>query len=176
MAPARDVGSAPTSPRTPPREPADAARTSADAPAPAPVRRRTFVRPGALVLCTVVWLCGTGEAGALEPSPAPRSTPERAGSHPGEGRERPGRVGETAVEEGPVPQPSAEPSGAAPSAEHPGGTPDAASAVRPDPVHDTARRHADGDSALHVLPLGSGLVLVGLGLALALAGLRLRRG
>ncbi|MEN3582722.1 hypothetical protein [Streptomyces sp. WMMC905] len=36
-------------------------------------------------------------------------------------------------------------------------------------------RHRD-TAAARVLPLGSGLMLLGLGMALALAGLRLRRG
>ncbi|MDT0609633.1 hypothetical protein [Streptomyces lancefieldiae] len=38
--------------------------------------------------------------------------------------------------------------------------------------------HAEGSAGplLRILPLGSGLVLVGLGLALAFVGLRLRRG
>jgi hypothetical protein len=120
-------------------------------------------------------------------SSAPADEPSRAGSRPGEGRDRPGRreeapeeededqdgdegdVGgdvpgdpdagdDTAVPEEPqeaVPVPSASPHQAAPQA--------------------VARAERPAEPVLRILPLGSGLILIGLGLGLAFAGLRLRR-
>jgi predicted lipid-binding transport protein (Tim44 family) len=53
--------------------------------------------------------------------------------------------------------------------------PTTAAAPRPEPTT-AARTEGAAGPVLKVLPLGSGLVLVGLGLALAFVGLRLRRG
>ncbi|MFF8777828.1 hypothetical protein ACF07W_11265 [Streptomyces sp. NPDC015140] len=127
------------------------------------------------------------KSGASARSAAPAvSTPEpsRAGSVPGEGRQRPGRAGEwrpgrdrahenadrraRGDHDGPAEDPAtAQPPGeaalvpsAAPSQSQPG----------------TGTRAAATEPVLRVLPLGSGLVLIGLGLALAFVGLRLRRG
>ncbi|RSN48894.1 hypothetical protein DMH12_25765 [Streptomyces sp. WAC 04229] len=103
---------------------------------------------------------------------------------PGEGRQRPGRAGEWRPEQdrahenagrrargdhdGPAEDPAtAEPSGEAAL------VPSAAPS-RPQPG--TGTRAAATEPVLRVLPLGSGLVLIGLGLALAFVGLRLRRG
>nr|WP_272924088.1 hypothetical protein [Streptomyces sp. SID5789] len=127
------------------------------------------------------------KANATARSAAPAAStaePSRAGSVPGEGRQRPGRAGEWRPEkdrghenagrrargdhDGPAQDPAtAEPPGeaalvpsASPSRSQPG----------------TGTRAAATGPVLRVLPLGSGLVLIGLGLALAFVGLRLRRG
>ncbi|MFI7348944.1 hypothetical protein ACIBSR_22090 [Streptomyces sp. NPDC049936] len=123
------------------------------------------------------------KAGAPARSAAPAAStaePSRAGSVPGEGRQRPGRAGEWRPEKdrahenagrrarGDHEDPAtAEPPGeaalvpsASPSRSQPG----------------TGTRAAATGPVLRVLPLGSGLVLIGLGLALAFVGLRLRRG
>ncbi|GAA3818622.1 hypothetical protein ACFQ0G_25845 [Streptomyces chiangmaiensis] len=126
---------------------------------------------------------------AAEPSPGT----SRAGSVAGEGRERPGRPDAEPQNEAndptytdadpttPQDQPSAE-----------GGTGDASpdtgieasadavgpAASSPAPSKDPAvlaREAATSESVVEILPLGSGLVLVGTGLALALLALRLRR-
>ncbi|WP_330289341.1 hypothetical protein [Streptomyces sp. NBC_00576] len=89
--------------------------------------------------------------------PAPDAS--RAGSLAGEGRERPGRresapPDEAAYEEAaPVPEPTSVP-------DEPG-----------DPA---ARPGTVSGPVLRILPLGSGLVLIGLGLGLAFLALRLR--
>ncbi|MGW3647640.1 hypothetical protein [Streptomyces sp. NPDC000878] len=91
--------------------------------------------------------------------PAPEAS--RAGSRAGEGRERPGRresapPEEVAYEEpAPVPVPTSVPD--------PGEARD--TAALPAPVT---------HPVLRILPLGSGLVLIGLGLGLAFLGLQLR--
>ena len=92
---------------------------------------------------------------------SPSTGPSRAGSRAGEGRERPGRR-EALLPDGEV---TAVPEAVAPSASP------------PRPVRQAAA-HTDRTAAprLQILPLGSGLVLVGLGLGLALLALRVRRG
>ncbi|WP_148663816.1 hypothetical protein [Streptomyces ambofaciens] len=65
------------------------------------------------------------------------------------------------------------------AAEDPAGTlpPGEAVAVpSASPSGDRTRTEQATEPVLRVLPLGSGLVLIGLGLALGLVGLRLRRG
>ncbi|MEU7301955.1 hypothetical protein AB0950_16460 [Streptomyces sp. NPDC007189] len=111
--------------------------------------------------------------------------PTRAGSRPGEGRMRPGRPDGPASEvEGDDPIPTAAlSSGQAEEPETadlptatptPSNTPDAAGLDRPPPQNAAPQGETD-QPVLQILPLGSGLVLIGLGLALALLGLRLRR-
>ncbi|MGW0574837.1 hypothetical protein ACWD25_02490 [Streptomyces sp. NPDC002920] len=131
-------------------------------------------------------------------SPRPSSSsrePDRAGSRAGEGRVRPGREdaedaedaddaddADTGAEEG-VPEDDDE---ADEADEADGGgeesgetTPEGAVPPRtPVPSRDAVPRAAPGEAdgpVLRILPLGSGLVLIGLGLALGLAALRLRR-
>ncbi|MFF7354981.1 hypothetical protein ACFZA1_20295 [Streptomyces filipinensis] len=117
--------------------------------------------------------------------------PSRAGSRAGEGRLRPGRPdGPPAAEEGdddPVTTPA--PDSGRPeepeTADLPTVTP-SASAVPDQAGLDPARTPAQSAAAqqsgnatepvLQLLPLGSGLVLIGLGLGLAFLALRLRRG
>lgn len=89
----------------------------------------------------------------------PAADPSRAGSLAGEGRERPGRR-----ESAPPDEPA--------SAE-------AVPVPVPTPVPDEARDSAAlpapvSPPVLRILPLGSGLVLIGLGLGLAFLALRLR--
>ncbi|MEV0221983.1 hypothetical protein [Streptomyces sp. NPDC050704] len=111
---------------------------------------------------------------AVEPAPAE----SRAGSRAGEGRERPGRE-------------AAQPENTA--ATHPDSpaSPDRPEAdAAPEPSRTTASRPAlpaveaeraagrpvvTSEPVLRVLPLGSGLVLIGLGLGLAFLALRVRR-
>ncbi|MFE5816027.1 hypothetical protein ACFQ6S_21880 [Streptomyces sp. NPDC056479] len=129
--------------------------------------------------------------------PDPSDKPSRAGSRAGEGRERPGR------EKGPLEDQEAardrgdgvdegdrDRSGPPEEREDDGGSAaessDAADAPAEDPSPATPSAHparhpaprADGpaEPVLELLPLGSGLVLIGLGLGLAFVGLRLRRG
>ncbi|MFF9493471.1 hypothetical protein [Streptomyces flaveolus] len=121
---------------------------------------------------------------------APDGEPSRAGSRAGEGRQRPGRPdvekAEKAEENGTkghadqegvggrgLPERPDSPAAAVP----PGATAPTTTAAAPrsEPTS-AARTEGATGPVLKVLPLGSGLVLVGLGLALAFVGLRLRRG
>ncbi|WP_158693175.1 hypothetical protein [Streptomyces viridochromogenes] len=138
--------------------------------------------------------------GPAASSPSPSGRPSRAGSKAGEGRERPGRgkpprEDEEAAQKRPDGGEDAEegdgsglPEEEAAGEDDDGGgayeSPDAsadptqdASAVPGRPVRQPAA-HGEGpaEPVLQVLPLGTGLVLVGLGLGLAFLGLRLRRG
>ncbi|MEU5073688.1 hypothetical protein AB0G76_19290 [Streptomyces asoensis] len=130
--------------------------------------------------------------GPAASSPAP----DRAGSRAGEGRQRPGRVGDRADEDasgegqdtGDEDSAGEDGTGEDPDAPAGDGTdtaapesPEAAAPVPSTAPRDTVRQAADQGNpsdapVLRILPLGSGLVLVGLGIALALAALRLRRG
>ncbi|MET8448842.1 hypothetical protein [Streptomyces sp. NPDC005209] len=129
--------------------------------------------------------------------------PSRAGSLAGEGKVRPGRPDGPAEEiegdqddtpadqDGGASQEAADPgegdetapgTSDAPSAPAASDTPREAglvpSAVPPRQAHDTVT-HAGEDASepvLRILPLGSGLVLIGLGLGLAFVALRVRRG
>jgi hypothetical protein len=134
------------------------------------------------------------------PSPSPRE-PDRAGSRAGEGRQRPGRApdeaetaddasgvgalpdepdkasaGDTEAEDGDGDSGDDTGEGSAASASPTAAVPRAPAAPR----DDVGRAAAQGERAegpvLQILPLGSGLVLIGLGIVLALAALRLRRG
>ncbi|MFF6979130.1 hypothetical protein ACFZAV_15595 [Streptomyces sp. NPDC008343] len=127
--------------------------------------------------------------GAFRPSPS--DGPSRAGSRAGEGRERPGREkgpleDEEAVtgrepdrdEEGDGstrPESEGEDDGgkATESSEAAGDASAPATHAVPRPVTHAEDR---AEPVLQVLPLGTGLVLIGLGLGLAFVGLRLRRG
>ncbi|WP_030899902.1 MULTISPECIES: hypothetical protein [unclassified Streptomyces] len=100
-------------------------------------------------------------------TPSAPGEPSRAGSRAGEGRERPGR-----------PEVAEPDTGDAATAvtEEPRETAPVPSASTEEPVRD-AHAHADRSvgPVLRILPLGSGLVLIGLGLGLAFFALRLRR-
>ncbi|MEU2712865.1 hypothetical protein [Streptomyces sp. NPDC007205] len=114
--------------------------------------------------------------------------PTRAGSRAGEGRMRPGRPDGPAAEvegdDDPVPPPRTSDSGRPEepeTADLPAATPSAAPhEAGLDPARAPARNAAQQNEnttepVLQILPLGSGLVLIGLGLALAFLALRLRR-
>ncbi|MFJ3719715.1 hypothetical protein [Streptomyces sp. NPDC090057] len=123
----------------------------------------------------------------------PAAEPSRAGSRAGEGRMRPGRPdGPVAEEEGdegsgtvtgaPDPFDAQEPE----TADIPAGTatasapPEEAGLDPARPSRQTADQNvrqaaAPAEPTLEILPLGTGLVLVGLGLGLAFLGLRIRR-
>ncbi|MFF5252484.1 hypothetical protein ACFY4K_10605 [Streptomyces leeuwenhoekii] len=119
-------------------------------------------------------------------APAPAAEPSRAGSRPGQGRERPGRRNGPGTEKGALTDADpAYPNGPADGGITPGrpdlsvpawetGPGPAAPPVR---QREPAVAHAEGSAgpASRLLPLGSGLVLIGLGLGLALFALRLRR-
>ncbi len=109
--------------------------------------------------------------------PAPE--PSRAGSLPGEGRKRPGRVeerrpDENIVDTGLRPDTGGEAPVRAPATAVP--PKEAAHVPSPSPSQPRPGTRAGVvEPMIRVLPLGSGLVLIGLGLALAFVGLRLRR-
>ncbi|MFF7970590.1 hypothetical protein [Streptomyces sp. NPDC007905] len=120
--------------------------------------------------------------------------PSRAGSRAGEGRMRPGRPDGPAAEEegdddtGTV---TADPEDGYPeepeTADPPAGTPAASDSpeeagldparppLTPEAQNAVHQGQAPGEPALRILPLGTGLVLIGLGLGLAFLGLRVRR-
>ncbi|GGS57646.1 hypothetical protein [Streptomyces cinerochromogenes] len=116
--------------------------------------------------------------------------PSRAGSRAGEGRMRPGRPDGPAAEvEGDDDPPPATPVARPEEPEEPetaeipgASSPSGEARLDPDgrPAEPAAQQAAQQGEAptepvLRILPLGSGLVLIGLGLGLALLGLRLRR-
>ncbi|MGW3107461.1 hypothetical protein [Streptomyces sp. NPDC001100] len=122
----------------------------------------------------------------------PSAEPSRAGSQAGVGRERPGRTAQPSAEEDengaddgdtaesaatedgasalPTPADSASPS------QDTGVTGVVPSSPPLQPVHQTVAHAEDPtEPVLRILPLGSGLILIGLGLGLAFIGLRVRR-
>ncbi|MEU5887866.1 hypothetical protein ABZ835_13680 [Streptomyces sp. NPDC047461] len=126
-------------------------------------------------------LHGARSVPRAEATASPSAEPSRAGSRAGEGRERPGRreaaepgeedAGAGVGSESEAEQPAdgdatvvAEPSREA--------VPDAS----PPPRQGVSRAESPTEPVLRILPLGSGLVLIGLGLGLAFVGLRVRRG
>ncbi|GEC08127.1 hypothetical protein SSP24_57820 [Streptomyces spinoverrucosus] len=115
------------------------------------------------------WASGEPSGSA---SASPSVEPSWAGSRAGEGRMRPGRPEE------PWPEtPPARPSGtgaaddvpASPPASGPGAT------HEEEPLDQAVTDPAGSEPVLRILPLGSGLVLIGLGLGLAFVALRVRR-
>ncbi|MBV7698194.1 hypothetical protein KWI83_21910 [Streptomyces sp. TRM70350] len=113
------------------------------------------------------------------PSPSPSSSasvePSWAGSRAGEGRLRPGRPGRP---EEPWPGTAARPNGTGAADDVPASPPasDAGAATHEDEPVDQAVVDSDASGpVLRILPLGSGLVLIGLGLGLAFVALRVRR-
>ncbi|WP_338781191.1 hypothetical protein [Streptomyces sp. DG1A-41] len=109
-----------------------------------------------------------GGALAAPSAPSAPGKPSRAGTRAGEGLERPGRP-EDAEErgDGEVTAAPEEPREAVPEP----------SPATEQPVREAAAARADRPvgPVLRILPLGSGLVLIGLGLGLAFFALRLRR-
>ncbi|MGW2960495.1 hypothetical protein ACWDGI_18665 [Streptomyces sp. NPDC001220] len=157
-----------------------------------------------LVLATVLLPYGTAVAYDPEPvvvhGPEPVSSdssdasaspePSRAGTLAGEGRLRPGRPqGPAAAVQGQdedengnedEDEPGEETGDASPaatSAQPPRDVELVPSAPQPPPAHQAVAHSEDDGSepVLHILPLGSGLVLIGLGLGLAFVALRVRR-
>ncbi|MFE2628140.1 hypothetical protein ACFXDP_09425 [Streptomyces sp. NPDC059374] len=141
----------------------------------------------------------TWHSGRHEPSPSasahgpaagrtkPSDEPSRAGSRPGEGRERPGRQKVPLEESEAAVRPAGDRDDTAPPAdeEDTAAVPDdeaTAGATAPpsgraaDDAQGAGTRERAQQPVLQVLPLGMGLVLVGLGLGLTFVGLRLRRG
>ncbi len=107
----------------------------------------------------------TPGGGALA-APSDPGEPSRAGTRAGEGRQRPGRP-EDAEREREVTAVPEEPREAVPEP----------TAQTEQPVREAAAARAERPvgPVLRILPLGSGLVLIGLGLGLAFFALRLRR-
>ncbi|MEU7720250.1 hypothetical protein [Streptomyces tibetensis] len=108
-------------------------------------------------------------AAAARATPSDAGEPSRAGSRAGEGRVRPGRPEEAGEGQGlsdasalalPEEPPETDPVSASPSQQS---------------VREAATTERPVGQVLRILPLGSGLVLIGLGLALAFVALRLRR-
>ncbi|MFE2069120.1 hypothetical protein ACFXDH_43235 [Streptomyces sp. NPDC059467] len=156
-----------------------------------------------LVLAAILLPCDTARAYRPDPqsSDSARASatpaPSRAGTLAGEGRTRPGRPQGPAVKvEGQDPDGDEDGDGtdeetatepAEIGAESPGAAstqpPREADLVPPTPsqqarpAQQAVTHTQDGDSepVLQILPLGSGLVLIGLGLGLAFIGLRVRR-
>ncbi|MER6167477.1 hypothetical protein [Streptomyces violaceorubidus] len=136
----------------------------------------------------------TPSPASASPSPsassgAPDADPSRGGHLPGEGRHRPGHGEEREPEHDGRDESGGryrDEDGAgdvapeAPATALPPGPTEAAevspAAPSRSPSHSGAPTRAAAEPVLRVLPLGSGLVLIGLGLALGLVGLRLRRG
>ncbi|KUN24257.1 hypothetical protein AQJ23_22040 [Streptomyces antibioticus] len=118
----------------------------------------------------------------------PRTGPSRAGSSAGEGRERPGRQedaeaaesADAVADENSELQDSGAPDEGGVTDEGAGrptnGAPTAVPAASRQPVGQAVGEERPAtEPVLRILPLGSGLVLIGLGLGLALLGVRLRR-
>jgi hypothetical protein len=138
---------------------------------------------------------------AAEPTPAADAS--RAGSRAGEGRERPGRPGvdvesgeaeaddppdtEPGTATGSTPPGQARPTGGPHTPRNPGAFEPRRPGAATEPSQDAAlsdqeaggetigRHDAVEEPVLRVLPLGSGLILIGLGLGLAFVALRVRR-
>jgi hypothetical protein len=150
-----------------------------------------------LVLATILLPYGTAAASDPEPLPSDSASasatrePSLAGTVAGEGRTRPGRPqGPAAQVEGqndddPDDATATEPDETAgespaatssPPAQEAGLVPPTAP-QQARPAHQAVAHGEDGatEPVLHILPLGSGLVLIGLGLGLAFIGLRVRR-
>ncbi|WP_405949287.1 hypothetical protein OG588_25365 [Streptomyces prunicolor] len=144
----------------------------------------------------------SASASALRPAAGPDAAhaspdPSRAGNLAGEGRERPGRTaaepttdedeGGDAGEGDDTAGPTADGDDDGSQSDNPGSpTPaDSPSAQEADPVptspplqplHHTVTHAEDPtEPVLRILPLGSGLILIGLGLGLAFIALRVRR-
>lgn len=131
-----------------------------------------WLRP-LLVLAVLLAVSPVCVSYAVEPSP----NETRAGSVPGDGRARPGRdepAPTSATASVPPYTPPQRPPASTPPATTP--PPVAKPPGKATKASDTTRRTATEPAvpALRVLPLGSGLVLIGLGLAFF--AVRLRRG
>jgi len=114
--------------------------------------------------------------------PAPSADASRAGSVPGEGRARPGRAEPAAPDDPDDPgTEDGEPTGPVRDPDVPDRS-EASAAPEPsrDPVisvhQNVVGRAPTPEPVLQILPLGSGLILIGLGLGLAFVALRVRRG
>lgn len=127
------------------------------------------------------------------PDPARASAePSRAGSEAGEGRERPGRTAEPSADEdesgggdgGDTAGPRADGDDDGGASESPAPD-DSASLQQAEPTPSSpplqparqtvTRATGSAEPMLRILPLGSGLILIGLGLGLAFIALRVRR-
>ncbi|MFJ3305983.1 hypothetical protein ACIPSA_23200 [Streptomyces sp. NPDC086549] len=145
----------------------------------------------------------SGSSGSASPSSSPSSSdsasasasvsadPSRAGSRAGEGRVRPGRPegpaaevegDDTASGEEADPDESGVESALETLASTPSESPQQAAVVpsvpplRPAGQAGSDTAGAPAEPVLQILPLGTGLVLIGLGLGLAFVALRVRRG
>jgi hypothetical protein len=111
--------------------------------------------------------------------PAPSADASRAGSVAGEGRARPGRAEPTAPDDPGTEDAQPTDAGRDPAVPD---RPEASPATEPSgnaviPVRQNVVGRAPApEPVLQILPLGSGLILIGLGLGLAFVGLRVRRG
>ncbi|WP_327718197.1 hypothetical protein OG381_24525 [Streptomyces sp. NBC_00490] len=145
----------------------------------------TSVTPRAVNAPSEPALHGSRPVPRAEATASPSAEPSRAGSRAGEGRERPGRreaaeTGEEDAGAGVGSESEAEPPAdgdatvvAEPSRE---AVPDASPPPQRPGRQGVTRAESPTEPVLRILPLGSGLVLIGLGLGLAFVGLRVRRG
>ncbi|WP_257004002.1 hypothetical protein [Streptomyces sp. SA15] len=131
------------------------------------------------------WSYGVEAAPKVAASPS-AAEPSRAGSRAGEGRERPGRrVPESAPEDAddtgaPEDEGGQEAGGDLTAVPEPpratGGVPSGHPLRPAEQGQPAGRDDRSAEPGLKILPLGSGLILVGLGLGLAFVALRMRRG
>ncbi|MFF1293107.1 MULTISPECIES: hypothetical protein [unclassified Streptomyces] len=144
------------------------------------------VTPRAVHVPSEPVLHGSRPVRRAEATASPSAEPSRAGSRAGEGRERPGRreaaeTGEEDAGAGVGSESEAEPPPAdgdatvvaEPSRE---AVPHTSPPPRQPGRQGVTRAESPTEPVLRILPLGSGLVLIGLGLGLAFVGLRVRRG
>ncbi|WAU78628.1 hypothetical protein O1Q96_01980 [Streptomyces sp. Qhu-G9] len=136
------------------------------------------LRVTGLLLFLLAGPVDTPHAAAYEPGPAE----SRAGSRAGEGRERPGREATPTDEDSAAAHPDSSAGRRSPGASVAPESPSADTAApterpdRPVDAHEAADHPVrTSEPVLRVLPLGSGLVLIGLGLGLAFLALRTRR-
>ncbi|MFD9462787.1 hypothetical protein [Streptomyces sp. NPDC060027] len=154
--------------------------TASYAAAPVPSARGTAVavaRGTAVAVARGTAVAETEGPAATDPTrPTPTADPSRAGSFAGEGRSRPGRT-EPDLQDTPD---ATDPEDTGPGAD--AGLTEPSLAPEPSrndavPVQQSVVGPASPpEPVLEILPLGSGLILIGLGLGLAFVALRVRRG
>jgi hypothetical protein len=147
--------------------------------------RLTAFRVAGLLLVLTTGAIRPSYAVSYAADPTPSAGVSRAGSSEGEGRTRPGRSEPTAGDEDEngnhedtVPTyTDRDPAGEDAASDHPEAT-DAPEPSRPAAVpvqHQEVGPASAPEPVLEILPLGSGLILIGLGLGMAFLALRLRR-
>lgn len=131
---------------------------------------------GAAPLSYAVTYAPYAALGAVSRAAEPGVDASRAGSRPGEGRARPGREEPTGRAETGTAEPTyTDRDTAAPGRPEESGAQDPSPGAAP--VQQSVVRPGQApEPVLRIVPLGSGLILIGLGLGLAFLALRIRRG